>query len=237
MHLVNFRGGAQLRLAPAAYLTLLGGGSYRQFDDQMRPIFNAHFKASPIDRWTFDLTTSREFLAVTPRAILQSISSYAMGGAAQFAIDSRTSLSARVEGRTWSDDNQSIVAEATLRKILRYNNRLSVDAGLLTHWEAFDHDTESEAGFFTPDRYQRDDAYLGLHGDLRRVRYEVRGSGGAQQVTRTAAYRPDWDVTSIVSIPLGRVLQLSGSYQRRNYSLLTRDGWYQGLQFTLGIKK
>ncbi|MBZ5674928.1 MAG: tetratricopeptide repeat protein [Acidobacteriia bacterium] len=237
MYLDNFRVGAQLRLAPAAYLTLLGGGSYRQFDDQMRPIFNAHFKASPIDRWTFDLTTSREFLAVTPRAILQSISSYAMGGAAQFAIDSRTSLSARVEGRTWSDDNQSIVAEATLRKILRYNNRLSVDAGLLTHWEAFDHDTESEAGFFTPDRYQRDDAYLGLHGDLRRVRYEVRGSGGAQQVTRTAAYRPDWDVTSIVSIPLGRVLQLSGSYQRRNYSLLTRDGWYQGLQFTLGIKK
>ena len=237
MYLDNFRAGAQLRLGPAAYLTMLGGGSYRQFDDQMRPIFNAHFKASPIDRWTFDLFTSREFLAVTPRAILQSISSYSMAGAAQFAIDSRTFLSARVEGRYWSDDNQSIVAEATLRKILRYNKRFSVDGGLLTHWEAFDHDTESEAGFFTPDRYQRDDAYLGLHGDLRRVRYEIRGSGGAQQVSRVAAYRPDWDVTSIVSIPLGRVLELSGSYQRRNYSLLTRDGWYQGLQFTIGIKK
>jgi hypothetical protein len=203
----------------------------------MRPIFNVRFKASPVDRWTFDLTTSREFLAVTPRAILQSISSYAMGGAARFAIDSRTSLSARVEGRYWSDDNQSIVAEATLRKILRYNNRFSLDAGLLTHWEAFDHDTEPEAGFFTPDRYQREDAYLGLHGDLRKVRYEVRASGGAQQVSRIAAYRPDWEVTSMVSIPLGRALELSGSYQRRNYSLLTRDGWYQGLQFTIGIKK
>jgi hypothetical protein len=41
----------------------------------------------------------------------------------------------------------------------------------------------------------------------------------------------------MVSIPLGRALELSGSYQRRNYSLLTRDGWYQGLQFTIGIKK
>ena len=237
MYLDNFRAGAQLRLGPAAYLTMLGGGSYRRFDNEMRPIFNAHFKASPIDRWTFDLSTSREFLAVTPRAILQSISSYTMAGAAQFAIDSRTFLSARVEGSYWSDDNQSIVAEATLRKVLRYSNRFSVDGGLLTHWEAFDHDTESEAGFFTPDRYQRDDAYLGLHGDLRRIRYEIRGAGGAQQVSRVAAYRPDWDVTSIISIPLGKVLELSGSYQRRNYSLLTRDGWYQGLQFTIGIKK
>ena len=237
MYFDNFRAGAQLRLAPAAYLTMLGGGSLRRFDSQMRPIFNLRFKASPIDRWTFDLTTSREFLAVTPRAILQDISSYSMAGSAQFAIDSRTSLSARVEGRIWSDENQSIFADATLRRILRYNNRFSVDAGLLTHWESFDHDTEPEAGFFTPDRYQREDAYLGLHGDLRRIRYEVRGSGGAQQVNRYAAYRPDWDVTSILSIPLGRVLELSGSYQRRNYSLLTRDGWYQGLQFTLGIKK
>jgi Flp pilus assembly protein TadD len=237
VYLNNFRAGAQLRLGPAAYLTLQGGGSYRQFDGEMRPLFDAHFKASPIDRWTFDLSTSREFLAVTPRAILQSISSYAAAGAAQFAIDSRTSLSARAEGRIWSDDNQSIVAEATLRRVLRYNNRFSVDAGLLTHWEAFDRDTESEAGFFTPDRYQREDVYLGLHGDLRRIRYEVRGSGGAQKVTRNAAYRPDWDVTSIISISLGRVLELSGSYQRRNYSLLTRDGWYQGLQFTIGIKK
>jgi Flp pilus assembly protein TadD len=237
MYLDSFRAGGQLRLGPAANLTMQGGGSFRRFDSAMRPIFNAHFKASPIDRWTFDLSTRREFLAVTPRAILQSISSYGMAGAAQFAIDSRTFLSARVEGRIWSDDNQSIVAEATLRRILHYSNRFSVDAGLLTQWEAFDHDTEAEAGFFTPDRYQRDDAYLDLYGDLRRVRYEIRGSGGAQQVSRVAAYRPDWDVTSIVSIPLGRVLELSGSYQRRNYSLLTRNGWYQGFQFTLGFKR
>jgi tetratricopeptide (TPR) repeat protein len=236
-YLDNFRAGGRFRVGPAAYLTLLGGGSYRRFDSAMRPIFSARLTASPIDRWTFELSTGREFLTVTPRAILQSISSYSMAGSAQFAIDSRTVLSARVEGRSWSDDNQSIVADATLRKILRYSNRLSLDGGLLTHWEAFGHDTESEAGFFTPDRYQRDDAYLGLHGDLRRVRYEIRSAGGVQQVTRNAAYRPDWDVTSIIAIPLGRALELSGSYQRRNYSLLTRNGWYQGLQFTLGFKR
>jgi hypothetical protein len=233
----NFRAGAQLRLAPAAYLTLLGGGSYRGADSEMRPVFSARLKTSPVDRWTLDLSAGREFLAVTPRAILQSISSYSMVGAIRFAINSRTFLSARAEGRYWSDDNQSIAGEATLRRILRYNNRFSVDAGLLSHWETFDHDTESEAGFFTPDRYQRHDAYLGLQGDLHRLRYEIRASGGAQQVSRTAAYRPDWDITSIVSVPLGRFLQFSGSYQRRNYSLLTRDGWYQGLQFTIGIRR
>lgn len=74
-------------------------------------------------------------------------------------------------------------------------------------------------------------------GALRGFRYEVRGFGGAQQVSRTADYRPDWDVTSIVSVPLGRWLQLSANYERRNYSLVTTNGWYQGFQFTIGIKQ
>jgi len=236
-YLDNFRVGTQLRLGPAAYLTLLGGGSYRRTGSETRPVFNVRLKTSPVDRWTFDLSAGREFLAVTPRSILQNISSYSMAGAVQFAINSRTFLSARAEGRYWSDDNQSIASEATLRRILRYNNRFSVEGGLLGHWEQFDHDTESEAGFFTPDRYERLDTFLGLHGDLGGLRYEIRGSGGAQQVARAAAYRPDWDVTSIVSVPLGRSLELSGNYQRRNYSLVTKDGWYQGLQFTIGIRK
>lgn len=78
---------------------------------------------------------------------------------------------------------------------------------------------------------------MGVHGQLRWVRYEVRGSGGAQQVARIASYRPDWDFTSAVSAKLGRWLQLSASYQRRNYSLVSKDGWYQGLQFTLGMQR
>ncbi len=233
----NFRAGAQVRLAPAVHLTLLGGGSYRRTDGALRPVFNVQITASPIDRWTFDLSAGREFLAVTPRAIDHGIASTSVAGAIRFAVDSRTFLSVRTDRRYWSDVNQSIASEATLRRILRYNKRLSIDTGLLSHWEQFDHDTQLEAGFFTPDRYRRHDGYLGLHGELGSVRYEVRGFGGAQQVARTADYRPDWDFTSTVSVGLGRSLQLSASYQRRNYSLVSKDGWYQGLQFTLGIKQ
>jgi hypothetical protein len=29
---------------------------------------------------------------------------------------------------------------------------------------------------------------------------------------------------------------LFGNYQRRNYSLLAKDGWYQGFFITLGIQ-
>jgi tetratricopeptide (TPR) repeat protein len=236
-YLDNFRVGGRFRVGPAAYLTLLGGGSYRRFDSAMRPIFNARFTASPVDRWTIEFSTAREFLAVTPRAILQGISSYGIAGQVQYAFNSRTFLSARAEGRTWSDVNQSVIGEATFRRVLRYSERFSIDTGLLTHWEHFDHDTESEAGFFTPDRYQRHDAYLGLHGALRGLRYEARGFGGAQQVSRVSAYRPDWDVTSIVSVPLGRSIQLTANYERRNYSLVTTNGWYQGFQFTIGIRQ
>ena len=190
-----------------------------------------------MDRWTFELSAGREFLGITPRAIDQGTASTSVAGAIQFAVDSRTFLSVRADRRYWSDANHSIASEATLRKTLRYNKRLSVDAGLLSHWEAFDHDTRLEAGFFTPDRYRRHDGYVSLRGELGRVRYEVRGSGGAQQVARIANYRPDWDFTSTVSAGLGRWLQLSASYQRRNYSLVSGDGWYQGLHFTLGIKQ
>jgi len=236
-YLSNFRAGGQVRLAPAVYLTILGGGSYRRADSALRPVFDVRITASPIDRWTFDLSAGREFLAVTPRAIDRSIASKSVAGALQYAFDSRTFLSVRVDRRDWSDANQSIAGDATLRKILHYNKRFSVDAGLLSHWEQFDHDTKLEAGFFTPDRYLRHDGYLGLHGELRSIRYEVRGSGGAQRVARIADYRPDWDFTSAVSVGLGRSLQLSASYQRRNYSLVSKDGWYQGLQFMLGIRQ
>lgn len=235
-YLSNFRAGGQFRLAPAVHLTLLGGGSYRRTDGALRPVFNVQITASLIDRWTFDLSAGREFLGVTPRAIDRGIASTSVAGAIQFAVDSRTFLSVRADRRYWSEANRSIAGEATLRRILHYNRRVSVDTGLLSHWEKFDHDTRLEAGFFTPDRYRRHDGYLGLYGELGSVRYEMRGSGGAQQVARTAGYRPDWDFTSIVSVGLGRSLQLSASYQRRNYSLVSKDGWYQGLNFTLGIR-
>ena len=235
-YLSNVRGGGQIRLAPAVHLTLLGGGSYRRTDRAVRPVFNAQITASPIDRWTFDLSTAREFLAVTPRAIDRGIASTSVAGAIQFAADSRTFLSIRGDRRYWSDANQSFSTEATLRKVVRYNRRFSVDAGLLSHWEQFDHDTQLEAGFFTPDRYLQHNGFMGVRGELRRFRYEVRGSGGAQQVARLAKYRPNWDITSNVSIGLGRALRLSAGYQRRNYSLVARDGWYQGLQFSLGIQ-
>ena len=236
-YLNNFRAGGQLRLAPAVYMTLLGGGSYRGTDGALRPVYNFQFSASPIDRWTLDFSAAREFLGVTPRAIDRGIASDSVAGAVEFAVDSRTFLSARADRRYWSDANQSITSEGMLRRILHYNRHFSLDSGLLSHWEHFDRDTQLEAGFFTPDRYFRHDGYLGLHGELGRFRYEVRGSGGAQQVARMAEYRPDWDFTSSVSVGLGRSLQLSASYQRRNYSLISKDGWYQGLQFGLSVKR
>jgi tetratricopeptide (TPR) repeat protein len=235
-YLNNFRAGGKLRLGPAVYLTLLGGGSYRGTDGALRPIFNFQITGSPIDRWTFDLSAAREFLGVTPRSIDRGIASTSVAGAIQFAFDSRTFVSIRADRRYWSDANQSLASEAMLRKSLQSRPCLSVDAGLLSHWEQFDHNTILEAGFFTPDRYRRHDGYLGLHGELRRVRYEVRGSGGAQQVARIGDYRPDWDFTSSLSVRLCRALQLSASYQRRNYSLLSKVGWYQGLHFFLGIQ-
>jgi tetratricopeptide (TPR) repeat protein len=233
----NFRAGGQVRLAPAVYMTLLGGGSYRASDGSLRPVYNFDLSASPIDRWTFHLSSGREFLGVTPRAIDRGISSTTVGGAIQFALNPRTFLSIGTDRGYWSDANQSIRSEATLKRVLHYNRHISVDAGLLHHWEEFDRNTQLEAGFFTPDRYWRHDGYMGVRGELKRVQYELRGSGGSQQVAHGADYRPDWDITSAVSVRLSRLLRLWLSYQRRNYSLVSKDGWYQGLHFSLEVQR
>ena len=246
-HLSNFLAGGQARIGPAAYLTVLGGGSFwtsegrtsegRSSDSALRPIYSAQITAAPMDRWTLDLSMGREFLSVTPRAIDRSIASKSVAVAIQYAFDPRTFVSVRADRRYWSDANQSIVGEATLRRVLHYNKRASVEAGLLSHWEHFDRDMETESGFFTPDRYGRNDATLGLHGEWRNFQYDVRGSGGAQQVAPAASYQPDWDFTSIVSANLGRSLRFSVDYERRNYSLVSKNGWYQGLHCSLGIRQ
>jgi Flp pilus assembly protein TadD len=229
--------GGTLQAAPAVKYTVLGGGSHRNSQAGLRPIFSFRMTASPMDRWTFDLSADREFLSVTPRAIDRDISSYRMGAGAQYAFDSRTSLAVRADRHYWSDSNRSMTSDATLRRILHYHKPFLVDGGFLNHWETYARDTQFQAGFFTPDRYLRHDAFLGMHGELRRLIYEVRGSGGAQQVARSAEYRPDWEITASAGLALGRSLRLSANYQRRNYSLISRDGWYQGFYIALGVRR
>ena len=232
----EFAAGGTLRAGPAVYFTLLGGGSRRSGQGGLSPIFGFQAAASPVDRWTFDFQAEREFLKVTPRAIDRDVFSYKVAGGAQYAFDSRTSLALHADRRYWSDQNRSIAGEATLRRVVHYYKPFTVDGGALARWEKFDVDTRFRSGFFTPGQYRRHDGFAALHGELgRRMSYEVRGAGGAQRVSRTADYRPDWEATSSVTIRLNQILRLSASYQRRNYSLLSRNGWYQGFYITLGM--
>lgn len=234
----EFSAGGAVLLAPALYLTALGGGSRRQSEGGVRPTFDFRIDGSPFDHWTFDFESSREFLKVTPRAIDQDIWNYRLGGGAQYVFDSRTSLALHAERRYWSDRNRSVSGDAIFRRIVHYQKPFMVDAGSLGHWEQFDRETEPISGFFTPDRYQRYDGFLGIHGELgRRVIYEARGAAGAQQVVSVADYRPDWEISTSLTVRLSRSLRLSASYQRRNYSLLSRDGWYQGFFVSLGLRQ
>jgi Flp pilus assembly protein TadD len=236
-YLTDVLAGGTLQVAPAVKYTVLAGGSHRNSEGGLRPIFSFRMTASPADRWTFDISAAREFLSVTPRAIDRDISSYAMGAGAQYAFDSRTSVAVRADRRYWSDSNRSMIADATLRRILHYQKHFLVDGGFLNHWETYDRDTQFQAGFFTPDRYLRHDGFLGIHGELKRLIYEFRGSGGAQQVARSAEYRSDWEITASAGLALTRALRLSANYQRRNYSLISRDGWYQGFYIALGVRR
>jgi len=233
----EFSAGGTLLAAPGVSLTLLAGGSALSGDGRVRPTFDLQAAITSVDRWTFTFGTSRAFLKVTPRSMDLSISSYAGTGTARYAIDSRTSISLQADRLWWSDSNHSASGGAVLERVLQKRRNLGLRGGLLTRAEGFTRDTHFAAGFFTPDLYLRHEAFLHARLDLGRgVVWEVRGAGGAQRITQEASYQPSWEITTWVSARLAGTLRLSGNYQRRNYSLLSRDGWYQGFFISLGVQ-
>jgi Flp pilus assembly protein TadD len=230
--------GGVFLVAPGAHLTLLGGASRRSASQALRGIFDARLEVSPADRWSLEFASSREFLKLTPRAVDRDISSYRLAAGAQYHFNSRTSLAVDAARRYWSDANRSFASEATLKHILYYRRPFMVDAGILNRWERFERDTKFAAGFFTPEHYWRHDSFLGLHGEIgRHVTYEMRGAGGAQKLAKASPYRSNWEFASSASLWFTRQLGLYASYQRRNYSLLARTGWYQGFYFGLTVRQ
>ena len=204
----------------------------------MRPIFNAHFKASPMDRWTFDFSTSREFLAVTPRAILQSISSYSWRARPNSPSTPGHFCRLARRAATGAMTTRASSREATLRKILRYNNRFSVDAGLL--------DSLGARSTTTPNPKPASSRPIATSGTM--LTWACMATCAAFAMRSVDSVAPSRYPARPLIGPIGTSLrlfrsrsaggfELSANYQRRNYSLVTRDGWYQGFQFTIGIKK
>jgi Flp pilus assembly protein TadD len=223
-------------VAPGMNLSVHGGASTRSGAGSLRPIYSVTLSKSSWDRWSVALGANREFLKVTPRAIDQDISSYAVFADLRYFFDARTSADLKVDRKWWSDANHSNDAEAVLSRTVIYGRRFSLDGGGLGGYQAFDRNTIAVSGFFTPDRYTRYAGFVDLHGEAGRMTWEVRGEGGTQQIVFAANYNPAWDVTSRFSIRVSRALRLFGSYERRNYSLLERNGWYQGFYVSLGFQ-
>ncbi len=224
-------------IAPGMHLSLAGGGSARSGDGTLRPTYNAVLSGSPWDRWTVSLGSEREFLKVTPRSIDQGISS--TGGFAEIGywFNSKTSASVKIDRRWWSDSNNSWQGDAVFTRNLIYHQRFHLDAGALTEHQAFAQNMLAVSGFFTPDHYSHYDGFVNTHGEVKKwLTWELRGEGGTQQILSTAAYMPNWSVTTRLSVKLAKALRLYGSYERRNYTLLAQNGWYQGFYVSLGIQ-
>jgi tetratricopeptide (TPR) repeat protein len=224
-------------IAPGIHLSLAGGGSARSGDGTLRPTYNAVLAGSPWDRWTVSLGSAREFLKVTPRAIDQGIDS--TGGFAEIGywFNSKTSASVKLDRRWWSDQNTSWQGDAVFTRNLIYHQSFHLDAGALTSHQAFAHDMLAVSGFFTPDHYSHYDGFVNTHGEVKKwLTWELRGEGGTQQILSSASYLPNWSVASRLSVKLGKELRLYGSYERRNYTLLAQNGWYQGFYISLGIQ-
>jgi tetratricopeptide (TPR) repeat protein len=224
-------------IAPGMHLSLAGGGSSRSGDGTMRPTYNAVLSGSPWDRWTVSLGSEREFLKVTPRAIDQNIAAIGTFAEIRYWFGSKTSASVKLDRRWWSDQNHSWQGDAVFTRNLIYHRSFHLDAGALTSHERFARDMLAASGFFTPDHYSRYDGFLNTHGEFNKwVAWEFRGEGGSQQILSSAAYLPNWSVTTRLSIKLNAALRLYGSYERRNYTLLSQNGWYQGFYVSLGIQ-
>jgi hypothetical protein len=233
----EFAASATALVAPGVHLSLAGGGSARSGDGTLRPTYNAVLSGSPWDRWTVSLGSQREFMKVTPRSIDQGIASTGGFAEIRYWFDSKTSASVKLDRRWWSDQNTSWQGDAVFTRNMIYHRGFHLDAGALTSHESFAHDMLAASGFFNPDHYGRYDGFLNTHGEVKKwLSWELRGEGGTQQILSNAAYQPNWSVTSRLSVKLGQALRLYGSYERRNYTLLAQNGWYQGFYVSLGIQ-
>ena len=224
-------------VAPGMHLSLAGGGSARSGDGTLRPTYNAVLSGSPWDRWTVSVGSQREFMKVTPRSIDQGIASIAGFAEIGYWFNSRTSASVKLDRRWWNDQNTSWQGDAVFTRNLIYHRGFHLDGGALTSHETFAHDMIATGGFFNPDHYSRYDGFVNTHGEVKKwLTWELRGEGGTQQILTSASYLPNWSVTTRLSVKLGKELRLYGSYERRNYTLLAQNGWYQGFYVSLGIQ-
>ena len=231
----SFSLGGSVRAGSGMRLTVKGGGTTTNLAESVRPTFEVGLSGSRWDRWHFDLSFGREFLAITPRAIDLGMSNYKASAGARYSFNSRTSVDVNFDRRFWSDSNRSSHVRTSLRRILRYSKGVMVDTGVQSRFETYERDTNLQAGFFTPTNLWRHEGFLGLFGEMnRRTTYEVRSAFGTQRVTAGAGYQPSWEVKSTVSVRAAGPFYVTGAYLRRNYSLVNRNGWYQA--FFVGLR-
>ena len=236
----EFTLGGTARISPGMHLSLAGGGSSvdsgSPAGEEIRPTYRASLEGTPFDRWTVALSSERQFLTVTPRAIDQAIRYDDASADVRRQLGARAWASLNFGHRGWSDGNHSQHADANASRTLIYNRKFNLDAGPSASFQAFARDMTAVSGFFTPDRYSRYNVFTAAHGEAgRTATWEIRGEGGSQQITSLSDFRPEWGVRARMSLRLGPVLRLYGSYERKNYSLLSRDGWYQGFYVSLGV--
>ena len=120
---------------------------------------------------------------------------------------------------------------------MRYSKPFNIDIGARSRLESFEEDTKLASGFFTPDQLWRHEGFLELRGEIgHRFQYDFRGAAGTQRILQSAPYRLSWEAASSLQFRLTNRVSLTLNYLRRNYSLLTRDGWYQGAYIGLQIE-
>jgi tetratricopeptide (TPR) repeat protein len=231
----EFMAEASALLAPGMRLSLSAGGS-EIGRGALAPAYEAELSGSPRDRCEVTTRVAREHLAVTPRAIDQQVYSDGASVRVAYWFDARSSASFAMGERFWSDANRSHEGEAAFTRNLIYGKRFNLDTGALTGHQAFRRDMLAVSGFFTPDHYSRYAGFLATHGEVKdRVIWEFRGEGGAQQITTASGFEPNWAVAARLSARLNRSFWLYGSYERKNYSLVARDGWYQGFYASIAF--
>jgi hypothetical protein len=227
--------GGAVRLAPSMFAEYSGGAAWPGSADP-QPAFSFGLHGSPADRWILHLGVARELMPVTPLSIAGGTASVGLTAGTEYYFDERTSVSWSAERRFWNDGNKSAGGMAHLQRALIFSRRMSVEAGPRLRIESFARDNRFTAGFFTPDWYDCYEGFARLRGEIGRVSYDVRPSVGAQRISSSGQFRGAWEITGSLNLRLSNTLELSGNYQRRNYSLLGANGFWQGFYLQVAVR-
>ena len=228
--------GARVAASPDAAIEFWAGRSELDFAnnaDDSATIGRLLFAHQASDDVSYTLTAERDRVAYSPRALSYDIMRNSLSADMRWNPTLRDTLSVRLAGDDFSDDNRRRAVSIDYRHALHRGSKANVDLGLQGDWLGFSRDPGH--GYYAPDSYRRIapivSSYIALGPE---AALYVSAAVGVQRDETFDSWKRASDVGAELTLGIFSHWQLvaSAGYSER----LNEFGRYTGKSFGLRLR-